>query len=284
MNSNYLGTYTFESLEAFQAGQPTSYSRRIGDPTVDTLNVMTAFYLQDDIRVRKNLTFSPGLRYEVQSHVRDYNNVSPRFGFTWSPFKSGRTSFRGSAGIFYDWMSQNTLEQVARVDGLHQHQVNIFDPAYPDPGPITAVLPADRYLLDPSLQLPMNIRFSGGVDQQVSKYFRMNLLYQHWRTDGFVEMVTPLEPPPTADERDRITVWLKLPDTEAFNRVARQIETSPYYALPPVKCETAASGIAAFLDAYRDIIWVMRWPFSVACLTTLSLIIANALLYAAARA
>src|SRR5215468_5162691 len=39
---------------------------------------------------------------------------------------------------------------------------------------------------------------------------------QHWRTDGFVEMVTPLEPPTTADERDRITVWLKLPDGEAI--------------------------------------------------------------------
>ncbi len=34
------------------------------------------------------------------------------FGFTWAPFKSGRTTFRGSAGIFYDWMNQGTLEQV----------------------------------------------------------------------------------------------------------------------------------------------------------------------------
>ena len=131
VNSNYLGTYTFDSLAAFQAGRPTSYSRRIGDPSIDTLNVMTGMYVQDDIRVRKNLTLSPGVRYEVQSHIHDYNNVSPRFGFTWSPFKSGRTAFRGSVGIFYDWMNQSTLEQVVRVDGLHQQQVNIFSPPYP---------------------------------------------------------------------------------------------------------------------------------------------------------
>ena len=179
MNSNYLGTYTFESLAAFQAGRPTSYSRRIGDPTIDTLNVMTGLYVQDDIRVRKNLTFSPGVRYEVQSHIHDHNNISPRFGFTWAPFKSGKTTLRGSAGIFYDWMNQGTLEQVARVDGLHQQQVNIFNPSYPDPGVISAALPADRYLFDPSLKLQMNTRFSGGVDQQINTRLRVNVLYQH---------------------------------------------------------------------------------------------------------
>src|SRR5262245_33042304 len=110
MNSNYLGTYIFESLEAFQVGRSTSYLRRIGDPVIDTLNLMTVVYVQDDIRVWKNLTLSPGLRYEVQSYLRDYNNFGPRFGFIWAPFKSGRTTFRGSAGIFYDWMNQNTLE------------------------------------------------------------------------------------------------------------------------------------------------------------------------------
>jgi Carboxypeptidase regulatory-like domain len=183
MNANYLGTYTFDSLNAFEAGRPTSYSRRIGDPAIETLNIMTGMYVQDDIRLRKNLTLSPGLRYEVQSHVHDFDNLGPRVGITWAPFKAGRTTFRGSAGIFYDWMSQNTLEQVARVDGLHQQQVNIVSPAYPDPGPITAVLPADRYQLDPSLKLPRNTRFSGGVDQQLSSRVRVNVLYQHWRID-----------------------------------------------------------------------------------------------------
>jgi hypothetical protein len=119
----------------------------------------------------------------VQSHIRDYNNIGPRFGVTWAPFKNGKTTFRGSAGIFYDWMNQNTLEQVTRVDGLHQQQVNIFSPAYPSPGAITSVLPADRYLFDSGLKLPMNTRFSGGVDQQLNARVRVNVLYQHWRTD-----------------------------------------------------------------------------------------------------
>ena len=69
IRSNYLGTYTFESLDAFRAGTPRSFTRRIGDPNIDYRNVQAGMYLQDDIRVRKNLTFSPGMRYELQTHL-----------------------------------------------------------------------------------------------------------------------------------------------------------------------------------------------------------------------
>ena len=56
--SNYLGTYTFESLEAFDAGRPRSYTRRIGDPNIRYNNLQGAVYVQDDMRVRRNLTLS----------------------------------------------------------------------------------------------------------------------------------------------------------------------------------------------------------------------------------
>src|SRR5206468_270795 len=84
--SNYFGTYTFDNLEAYLAGRPSNYSRRIGDPNLSYRNLQAGFYVQDDIRPRKNLTFSPGVRYEVQTHVDEYQNVGPRFGTTWAPF------------------------------------------------------------------------------------------------------------------------------------------------------------------------------------------------------
>jgi hypothetical protein len=80
--TNYLGTYTFESLEAFAAGMPRSYSRRIGDPNIRYFNLQGGIYVQDDIRLRPNLTLTPGVRYEMQTHVRDYNNIAPRAGIT----------------------------------------------------------------------------------------------------------------------------------------------------------------------------------------------------------
>ena len=103
-DSNYLGTYTFEDLAAYEAGRPRSYTRRLGDPLVQYTNVQAGIYLQDDIKVRKGLTITGGVRYEVQTHVPDALNFAPRAGFTWAPFKSGKTTLRGSWGMFYDWL------------------------------------------------------------------------------------------------------------------------------------------------------------------------------------
>ena len=72
-------------------------------------------------------------------------------------------------------------------------------------------------------------------------------------------------------------VWLRVPDMQAYAKVTDQIMNSPSYAAPAVKVETASSGIAAFLDAYRDLIWGMRWLLAPAILVTLSLVISNAI-------
>lgn len=180
--SNYLGTYTFASLDAFNEGRALSFTRRIGDPNIDYFNSQGALYIQDDIRVRPGLTLSPGLRYELQTHVRDFNSLGPRFGVTWSPFKHGRTSLRASSGIFYDWLNANTYEQTLRVDGFRQRELNISNPPYPDLGGVDAVVPpVNRYMLGGGVRLPRNIRFSGGIDQAVSPLLRVGVTYAHVR-------------------------------------------------------------------------------------------------------
>jgi putative ABC transport system permease protein len=72
-------------------------------------------------------------------------------------------------------------------------------------------------------------------------------------------------------------VWLKVPDRESFNQVAGQIATSSLFTNPPVKCETASSGIASFLDAYRDLLGVMRWVLVPTLLASMALVIAVAI-------
>jgi hypothetical protein len=179
--SNYLGTYTFESLDAFEQNSPRSYTRRIGDPNVRYLNVQGALYLQDDMRLRPNLTLSPGVRYELQTHVSDFNNFGPRVGLTWSPGTGGRTSIRSSAGLFYDWLTANTYEQTLRVDGFRQQELNIAFPAYPDPGDIGIVPPVNRYLLGDAVRMPRQLRFSGGVDRGLTRLSRIGFTYAHLR-------------------------------------------------------------------------------------------------------
>jgi hypothetical protein len=177
--SNYLGTYTFSSLAAYNAGLASNYTRRVGDPNISYQLFDAALYSQDDFRLRKNLTLSAGIRYEVQSHVNDALNFGPRVGVTWAPFKSGRTTLRGSAGLFYDWMPTSTYEQVLRVDGERQQEVNIINPSYPDPGTGGDIPPTNRYLLDPDYHLPRTARVSAGIDQGLLKVVRVSATYSY---------------------------------------------------------------------------------------------------------
>jgi putative ABC transport system permease protein len=83
------------------------------------------------------------------------------------------------------------------------------------------------------------------------------------------------QPHPLADKTLGL-VGLKVTDTDMYNQVAHQITDSPLYSQPAVKVETWSSGVASFLDAYRDFLWVM-WAGVVAVVLTMALVIANAI-------
>jgi hypothetical protein len=100
-------------------------------------NSYVAGFAQDDWRVSPNLTLNLGLRYELDTDVKnvsrfpaginplvlpflrgtrhaDRNNFAPRVGFNWST-KDGRTSLHGGYGIYYDRV---TLELQSLERGL----------------------------------------------------------------------------------------------------------------------------------------------------------------------
>ncbi len=78
-------------------------------------------------------------------------------------------------------------------------------------------------------------------------------------------------------ERNLSLMVLKVPDSESFARLATQIENSPEFTSPAVRCETMASGISSMMEPFRDLIWGMRWLLAPACLATILLVIANAI-------
>ena len=122
-----------------------------------------------------------GLRSEVK------DDLGPRIGVSWAPLKSGRTTLRASAGVFYDFLAQTTLEQSIRVDGTHEQELNIVNPAYPNPGTSAVLPPVNRYFLDPDLRAPRSTRFSGGIEQTLHASptwsVRLNGLYAYTRTE-----------------------------------------------------------------------------------------------------
>jgi hypothetical protein len=122
------------------------------------------------------------VRHELQTNLDDNNNFAPRFGFAWSPFKSGKTTFRGGVGIFYDWLAAEVYEQTLRVDGIRQREMVVRNPGFPDPlsGSAGVLLPTSRIKLDSSLEMPYVVQESFGVERELMEGLRLrtNYLYQ----------------------------------------------------------------------------------------------------------
>ena len=181
--TNAFGTFQFADLAAYEAGLPTQYTQRIGDPTVKYRQYQFGWYVQDDFRVRKNLTLSYGARHEFQNHVDGKFNIAPRLGFVWSPKKNGSVTIRGGAGIFYDWFAAQTYEQTLRVDGERQRDLVIANPAFPNPflGGLQTLPSPSRIQTDPDLQIPYIMQSSIGVETNPFKLFRLMTNYQYQR-------------------------------------------------------------------------------------------------------
>jgi hypothetical protein len=190
--TNYLGTYTFSSLDAYNAGTPILFTRIVGDPRVAFFSIRNAVYLQDDIKM-KGLTLSPGVRYSQQNLVDDWSGWEPRFGVTWSPRTNGATTLRASAGIFHGFLAPALYEQTLRVNGDTQRELIIRNPTYPDPGTEGALSTTNRYLLG-DFNLQRNVRYSAGIDQVLSPRVRVNVLYNwiHLQQNARGDNLNPL--------------------------------------------------------------------------------------------
>jgi hypothetical protein len=123
------GVFVFHSLSDFLTNQPFSLSVALtGNPTPrDLRQTLFGAYVQDDWKIRPNLTVNLGLRYETTSvptevagrlstlravtdatpHIGDpyfsnptRKNFEPRIGLSWDPTGAGKLSVRSGFGIF----------------------------------------------------------------------------------------------------------------------------------------------------------------------------------------
>lgn len=180
---NQNGAFIFSSIDAFRAGLPTTFKRRSGAGRVDFDQVQFGWYAQDDWRIYKSLTLSFGARHELQTNLNDRNNIMPRAGFAWSPFKKGNTTVRGGGGIFYDWFAAENYEQALRVNGQQQSELDISAPGFPDPfsGGTAKTLPPSRIQVDPKLRMPYVAQGSIGVEQTLPSNIRLMSQYFYRR-------------------------------------------------------------------------------------------------------
>jgi putative ABC transport system permease protein len=72
-------------------------------------------------------------------------------------------------------------------------------------------------------------------------------------------------------------IWIRVGDRATFDKIGSIIEDAPHFSQFPVKTETASSLIGSFLEAYRDIIWAMKYFLVPGMLVVMALVMANAI-------
>jgi hypothetical protein len=131
------GRVDFSDLTDFVAGTPDRWERLYGDPQRNVSMKSFGLFVQDGYRVTPHLTLNLGLRYDVTFPIKDsrdllanyvptegvvqvgrgisspypteYNNISPRLGFAWDMFGTGKTLLRGGGGVIFEQPSIRTF-------------------------------------------------------------------------------------------------------------------------------------------------------------------------------
>ncbi len=154
--SNFGGTFDFSSLKAFEAGTPILFTVNRGNPAVSFSQHEFFSFIQDEIRVRDNLSLSLGLRHEFQSDADNYHNLAPRVGLAYAP--GGRTVIRAGAGVFYDRLPEVMEQQALLYNGSLIHKAVIQNPTYPFPSGNPADVPPSVTRIAPGIVMPYLIQ------------------------------------------------------------------------------------------------------------------------------
>jgi len=175
---------TSSALEDFFAGLPTNGSVLSGDPRRHLSDWSYAAFLQDDMRVSPTFTLNLGLRYELNTALKEehdlianfdpnaglvqvgkqikapfqtnHANFAPRAGFAWDIGGQGKTGFAAAGGIMYEnvnWQAYLALT-IALVSPVFRPALKLTARLVLAPFK-SAIFPSVRRL-QPGIQVPFS--------------------------------------------------------------------------------------------------------------------------------
>ena len=200
----YNGTYIFLSLKDFALGKWNIFQQNAGNPVFNFSDPFIGFYVNDTWKASPKLTLTGGVREDFQMYPNpkgnpalpltqkfnnQYERVSPRLGFTYSPFS--KTVVKGGAGIYYEIFVGANYQSSTQANGVKSDQTNAqlldfssttaaVDQAVVFPGH----LPSDSdafgggtniVTIAPGYQTPSVVNASLQIDQEIAPHTILTL-------------------------------------------------------------------------------------------------------------
>jgi len=196
--AGFNGVYIFPSIQAYQSALATgaqtasqfsltagSTATIPGNPFASVGQVDVGLYVQDDWRVRPNITVSYGLRFESQNEISDHADWAPRLGFAWGIGGGGKsapkTVLRAGFGIFYDRFNSSYVLEEDRLNGIRQAQFVFTNPQFfPLVTPTSTVDPT-VYQQASHLRSPYVMQTAVSLERQVTKIANVSVSYLNSR-------------------------------------------------------------------------------------------------------
>ncbi|MEK6287356.1 MAG: TonB-dependent receptor [Acidobacteriota bacterium] len=186
------GEFTFDTVDDFLANNLSRFVQRFDTESRVSNNVVGVF-MQDEWKIRSNLTLSLGMRWDNESVLEDRKNFSPRVAIAWDPFggklfrsfkklaEPGKTVVRAGFGLFYNRALLRTIDDFS----LGTSTIIVDSDVKPEvlsavrfPQPINDQTLIDRFgiaetqflrRVSPDLEIPYTLQTGLGIERQLAK-------------------------------------------------------------------------------------------------------------------
>jgi Carboxypeptidase regulatory-like domain len=169
--ANFGGTFIFSSLSDFAQGNPSLYQVNVGQPQISFNQYKYYAFVQDEYRLRPNLSFSYGLRRQWQSNVSYGGAVAPRVALAYAPGRRN-TMLRAGFGVFYGTQPASMEADNLLYNGVRIREVDVTNPSYPTPFPAGEIPPEATpsvLRIAPNIRFPYLVQASASVERQLGK-------------------------------------------------------------------------------------------------------------------